>query len=52
MEIVTDMGAHGLYVWPAYAAFAAVFAGLAFWAWRGAAKTRAGLKRLEETQKS
>lgn len=51
MELVTDMGDHARYVWPAYAAFAVIFAGLAIWAWRGAAKTREGLARLEKEVK-
>ncbi|MEM7523846.1 MAG: heme exporter protein CcmD [Pseudomonadota bacterium] len=51
MEIVTDFGAHGRYIWPAYAAFAVIFIGLVVWAWRGSVKTRAGLERLERETK-
>lgn len=48
MEIVTDMGAHARYVWPAYAAFAVIFAALVIWVWRSGARARAELKRLED----
>ncbi|MEM7544877.1 MAG: heme exporter protein CcmD [Pseudomonadota bacterium] len=47
MEIVTDMGPHGLYIWPAYGAFVLIFAGLVVWAWRGNARAKAELARLE-----
>ena len=47
MEIVTDMGAHGRFIWPAYAAFVLIFAGLVIWAWRGNAKARENLTKLE-----
>jgi heme exporter protein CcmD len=47
MTIVTDMGAHGLYIWPAYAAFLVIFAALIAWAWHGNAKARADLAKLE-----
>ncbi|MEM8752531.1 MAG: heme exporter protein CcmD [Pseudomonadota bacterium] len=51
MEFVWDMGDHAVFVWPSYAAFLAVFAGLAIWAWRGSAKTRESLARLEKELK-
>lgn len=47
MTFVWDMGPHGLYIWPAYAAFALVFLGLALWAGRSAARARAELERRE-----
>lgn len=48
MEIVTDMGAHGAYIWPAYAAFAAIFVGLYWWIASANARTR---KKLEEMER-
>ncbi len=50
MTLHWDMGAHALYVWPAYAVFVVVFGGLALWAWRSAAKARAELEKREETR--
>ncbi len=47
MEIVVDMGAHGRFIWPAYAAFVVIFAGLALWIWRTNAKAREDLAKLE-----
>lgn len=48
MQIVTDMGAHGAYVWPSYAAFLLIFGLLAWWAVAANTKAR---KRLEELEK-
>ena len=47
MEIVTDMGAHGAYIWPAYAAFVVIFAALFWWAASTNAKTRKQLEEME-----
>ena len=47
MEIVTDMGAHGVYIWPAYGAFALIFAGLYWWIASANAKTRRKLEEME-----
>lgn len=47
MEIITDMGAHARFIWPAYAAFVVIFVGLAVWAWRGNAAAKAELEKLE-----
>lgn len=52
MQIVTDMGAHGAYVWPSYAAFVVIFAGLAWWAISANAKARARLESLEDTRRA
>ena len=48
MEIVTDMGAHGAYIWPAYGAFTVIFVGLYWWAASSNAKAR---KKLEEMER-
>lgn len=51
MEIVTDMGAHAPYVWPAYGAFALIFAVLAVWIWKTNASARSELERREAARK-
>ncbi len=48
MEFVFDMGAHARFIWPAYAAFLAIFAGLALWAWVTAGRARAELEKREK----
>lgn len=50
MQIVTDMGAHGAYVWPSYAAFVVVFGALAWWAVSANARARARLETLEKNR--
>ena len=52
MQIVTDMGAHAPYVWPAYAAFVVLFAGLIWWAATSNTRTRDRLETLEKSRKS
>lgn len=52
MQIVTDMGTHGAYVWPSYAAFIVIFAALAWWAVSSNSQARARLKVLEESRKT
>lgn len=52
MQIVTDMGAHGAYIWPSYAAFVVIFGGMAWWAVSGNARARARLAALEEGRKA
>lgn len=47
MNIVTDMGAHALYVWPSYAAFVVIFGGLWLWVWRTGARAKAELEARE-----
>ena len=42
-----DMGDHAIYVWPAYAAFAAIFIGLFVWARMASAREKARLAKLE-----
>lgn len=51
MQIVTDMGAHAPYVWPAYGAFVVLLGGLVWWAASSNARTRARLEALEKTRK-
>ena len=51
MEFVFDMGRHGVYIWPAYAAFAAIFVGLGWWVIRSNAKARARLEAMERREK-
>ncbi len=41
------MGAHGAYIWPAYAAFVLIFAALFWWAASTNAKTRKQLEEME-----
>ena len=48
MEFVFDMGDHAIYVWPSYAAFAVIVAGLFLWIGRANAKARARLEALEK----
>lgn len=43
-----DMGAHAIYVWPAYAAFAVIFAGLVLWVRATGAREKARLEQLEK----
>ncbi len=50
MEIVTDMGAHGAYIWPAYGAFTVIFVGLYWWIASANAKTRKKLEEMERTR--
>lgn len=52
MQIVTDMGAHAIFVWPAYAAFIVLFGGLVWWAASSNARARARLETLEKSRKS
>lgn len=47
MEIVTDMGAHARFIWPAYGAFVILLGGLVVWAWTTSARAKAELKRRE-----
>ena len=42
-----DMGDHAIYVWPAYAAFAAIFVALVLWVWLSGAREKARLAKLE-----
>ena len=51
MEIVTDMGAHGAYIWPAYGAFVVIIAGLFWWIAAANAKTRKKLEEMERKSK-
>lgn len=48
MEFVFDMGDHARFVWPAYAACAAIIIGLFVWIGRGNARARARLEALEK----
>lgn len=52
LTIITDMGRHAIYVWPAFGAFAAIFALLFIWVWVTGARARALLERLESQRKS
>jgi heme exporter protein CcmD len=52
MQIVTDMGAHGAYVWPAYAAFVVILSALVLWATTSNSRARARLEVLEQARKS
>ena len=47
MEIVLDMGRHGVFIWPAYAAFAVIFLGLFWWAVGSNARAKAKLDAME-----
>ncbi|MEM7270861.1 MAG: heme exporter protein CcmD [Pseudomonadota bacterium] len=47
MEIVLDMGAHGRFIWPAYAAFVVIIGGLYWWIAASNARARAKLDELE-----
>ncbi len=42
-----DMGAHAIYVWPAYAASVVIFAGLVIWVRAAGAREKARLEKLE-----
>ena len=48
MEMVLDMGRHAAYVWPAYGAFAAIFAGLIWWVVAANARARKALEEAEQ----
>ncbi|MGB0507535.1 MAG: heme exporter protein CcmD [Pikeienuella sp.] len=52
MQMVTDMGAHGIYVWPSYAAFAAIFLGMAAWTIVSNRRARTRLAELEARRKA
>lgn len=52
MQIVTDMGAHAAFVWPAYASFVVLIGGLVWWAASSNTRTRKRLEALEQSRKS
>ena len=52
MNIVTDMGAHGAYIWPSYAAFLLIFGALIWWVSASNTKARRALDQLETSRNS
>jgi heme exporter protein CcmD len=52
MQIVTDMGAHGAYIWPSYAAFVVIFGAMIVWAVVGNRRARTRLAALEARRKA
>ncbi|QIE56417.1 heme exporter protein CcmD [Pikeienuella piscinae] len=51
MEIITDLGAHARFVWPAYGAFVVIFGGLLIWVRLSGARAKAELERREAARK-
>ena len=43
-----DMGAYGIYIWPAYGVSALGIIGAALWTWAAWRRAKARLKALEE----
>lgn len=52
MQIVTDMGAHGAYVWPSYGAFVAIFGAMILWTVIRNRRARTQLAELEARRKA
>lgn len=51
MELITDMGAHARYVWPAYGAFAVILGALCLWVALSGRRAKAELERRERARK-
>ncbi|MFV0473851.1 MAG: heme exporter protein CcmD [Pikeienuella sp.] len=51
MELITDMGAHARYVWPAYGAFVVILGALCLWVRITGSRAKAELERREAARK-